>query len=240
MTANITLYFLQTSRAIRTAWLLEELGVPYNIEFSSRVNMKAPPEFIERSGNPLGRFPSIKDGDLCLYESGAIAEYLCEKYDTTHRLYPAQQPLRSRAQIWLHAAEATFLLHSMAIFYARGNFPPALKETNPDALAQMVKGMSVNVQRDLDWLEAELAKSSGPFILGAQVTIADTMMEFSIDMIMLYRLGIDGGGPWPRIEAWLQACHASDTYKRAVEKTGYSPSFSTPAPPSDGKHASML
>jgi len=221
MTAGITLYFLQTSRSIRTAWLLEELGIPYNVEFSDRVNMKAPQEFKERSGNPLGKFPSVKDGDLCLYESGAIAEYLCEKYDTSHRLYPSHQPLRSRAQIWLHAAEATFMLHGMAIYYTRNNFPSALRETNPDALTQMEQGMSVNVQHDLDWLEAELANSGGPFILGEQVTIADTMMEFGIDLFM-NRIGTGGGGPWPRVEAWLQACHESETYKRTVEKTGHS------------------
>lgn len=70
----VTLFFLQASRSIRTAWLLEELGVPYNVEFADRQNQKAPQEFKDRSGNPLGKFPSINDNGVNVYESGAITE----------------------------------------------------------------------------------------------------------------------------------------------------------------------
>ena len=69
-TPDITVYFLQASRCIRTVWLLEELGLPYKIEFADRVNKKAPPEFKQASGNPLGKFPVIRDGDLVVHESG--------------------------------------------------------------------------------------------------------------------------------------------------------------------------
>ena len=71
----ITLYFLQASRCIRTAWLLEELGLDYEVKFSDRTSAsKAPEDFKLASGNPLGKFPTIKDGDLIVYESGAISE----------------------------------------------------------------------------------------------------------------------------------------------------------------------
>lgn len=70
----ITLYFLQASRCIRTAWLLEALDLDYEVKFSDRVNMKAPEEFKLASGNPLGKFPTIKDGKLTVIESGAISE----------------------------------------------------------------------------------------------------------------------------------------------------------------------
>lgn len=72
---DITLYFLQASRCIRTAWLLEELGLDYNVKFWNRENNRAPQEAKNASGNPLGKFPTIKDGDLTIYESGAITEY---------------------------------------------------------------------------------------------------------------------------------------------------------------------
>lgn len=71
----ITLYFLQSSRCIRTAWLLEELGLDYELKFSDRTPAsKAPEDFKLASGNPLGKFPTIKDGDLVVHESGAISE----------------------------------------------------------------------------------------------------------------------------------------------------------------------
>lgn len=73
---DITLYFLQASRSIRTAWLLEELGVDYRLEFSERENKvkAAPAAFKQSCGDALGKFPTLKDGDLTLGESGAITE----------------------------------------------------------------------------------------------------------------------------------------------------------------------
>jgi glutathione S-transferase len=77
----ITLWFLQGSRCIRTAWLLEELDLEYDLKFSDRVEQQlpqdqiAPQDFKHSSGNPLGKFPTLQDGDLIIFESGAISEY---------------------------------------------------------------------------------------------------------------------------------------------------------------------
>ena len=70
----LTLYFLQASRSIRIAWLLEELGLDYEPIFYPRENNKAPSDFKSQSGNTLGKAPVLKDGELVLYESGAITE----------------------------------------------------------------------------------------------------------------------------------------------------------------------
>jgi glutathione S-transferase len=75
-TPNLTLYFLQASRSIRVAWLLEELNLPYESVFYPRINNKAPPNFKEDSGNALGKAPTLKDGELILSESGAITEFV--------------------------------------------------------------------------------------------------------------------------------------------------------------------
>lgn len=80
---TITLYFLQASRSIRIAWLLEELGLPYNVKCYDRVKQKAPAEFKEDASNPLGKAPYLIDDStdsirqkvkIELGESGAITE----------------------------------------------------------------------------------------------------------------------------------------------------------------------
>jgi len=71
--SGLKLYFLQASRSIRTAWQLEELGLDYEVEFSPRVNKAAPPEFKQKAGD-LGKFPTLVDNGLSIYESGAICE----------------------------------------------------------------------------------------------------------------------------------------------------------------------
>lgn len=72
---DITFYFLQASRAIRTAWLLEELELPYKLEFSPRApSGLAPDDFKAKVGTKIGKAPTIKDGKLIVQESAAIAE----------------------------------------------------------------------------------------------------------------------------------------------------------------------
>lgn len=79
---DITLYFLGASRAIRVAWLLEELNLPYELVSSPRSPAGVgPPEFKEKIPAPLKKSPTIKDGDLVVQESGAIVQlvycYIC-------------------------------------------------------------------------------------------------------------------------------------------------------------------
>ena len=73
---DITLYFLQASRSIRIAWLLEELGIEYKLHSWDRESSGlAPADFKQSSGALLGRAPVLKDGPLTIQESGAITEY---------------------------------------------------------------------------------------------------------------------------------------------------------------------
>lgn len=80
VSSDLTLYFLQASRSIRVAWLLEELGLPYKSIFYPREKNKAPASFKSDSGNTLAKAPALKDGDLLLAESGAISEYATIAY----------------------------------------------------------------------------------------------------------------------------------------------------------------
>jgi glutathione S-transferase len=215
--APVILYFLQASRSIRIAWLLEELELPYSIEFWDRVNNQAPQAFREACGNPLGKSPTIKDGDLTIYESGAIAEYLCETYDKEGRMLPRTQPLRSRVLQWVHAAEGIFLMHAIPVTYLRWFSPP-------DAdLETTEKGMGINVLKDLDWLDTELSKNHAGFLVGDTLTVADIMVHFSVQFIFARQLGTKGVDTtkWKHVNEWLTRCENTVSYMNAVDKSDY-------------------
>lgn len=175
---DITLYFLNSSRAIRVAWLLEELNLLYTLVASDRApNGLGPPEFKAKIPSPLGKSPTLADGDLVVVESGAIVEYLCEKYDSSKRLIPASGSARADVLAWIHASEATFAVHAMPILYARWNMP----EAHRDALPELERGMSRNIHNDFNWLEGVLVaqKDKGSqWIVGDSITAADIMMQF--------------------------------------------------------------
>ena len=136
-------------------------------------------------------------------------------------MLPENQHLRNRVRMFIHAAEGTLAVHGLSVLYARWNLPVEVKESHPKAVETMEAGLSVNVHKDLDWLEAELGRSTGSFLVGNSVTAADCMMLFSVQFIFARELGTKGGGPWPQIEVWVKRCEESLTYKEAVEKSGH-------------------
>lgn len=122
-------------------------------------------------------------------------------------------PARYKVLQWIHASEATYALHGLACLYARwfqvGGEPE-----------KTVEGLSKNVVRDFDYLEAELGKSGGKFLLGDSLTAADIMMHFSARFILLRELGTQGK-TWPKVNRWLDECEATESYQAAVKKTGH-------------------
>ncbi len=112
------------------------------------------------------------------------------------------------------------MLHALAITYTRWNAPKHVHEAGD--VETMEKGMSVNVQNDFNWLESELDRGSGKFLVGDEITAADVMMMFSVEFILARGLGTKGcDTKWPKTREWLQACKDTEAYRRAVEKTGY-------------------
>ena len=234
--SDITLYFLNSSRAIRVAWLLEELDLPYQAICADRApNGLAPPAFKSKIPNTLGKSPTIQDGDLVVTESGAILEYLCEIYDTKNRYLPIDPATRATIRQWLHAAEGTFMIHAIAILYLRWQMP----EEGQRMLPGIEERMSKNVRNDLAWLEATLKdqKEQGRgWIVGEEMSIADIQMQFryvmwflveawlitGIEFVFERKLGVDPGkNEFPEISSWLARTKKEGAYKKAVEKTDY-------------------
>lgn len=142
--------------------------------------------------------------------------YLCDAYDKQNKfLAPVGNPKRYAALQWVHAAEATWALHGLAILYARWNQKDGdVKKTE--------EGMGRNVVKDMDLLEQTLKDSPGKFLFGDEVSVADTMMHFSAVFILARELGGVKGEGYPRVVKYIQDCEGTPAYKRAVEKTGHS------------------
>ena len=100
----IKLYYAPRTRSVRIVWLLEELGLPYTLE---RVEFQPPARDFFVQKTPLGKLPTIEDGDVVMGESGAIVEYILERYGNGRLAPPIGSPLRPRFLQWLHFAEST-------------------------------------------------------------------------------------------------------------------------------------
>ena len=202
----ITVHHLNNSRSQRIVWLLEELGVPYQIESyrrDARTNL-APPEL--RSVHPLGKSPVIRDGDLVLAESGAIVEYLVERHGNGSLMPPRGTPEHVRYLHWMHFAEGTIMLHLLARLYLSRVGEPA------KALQARVEGM---IGDELDLVEAELGRSA--HLAGSEFSAADVQMMFPLEFSAFARLT---GERHPRLHDYLRRMQARPAYRRAVEKGG--------------------
>ena len=202
----IVVHHLNNSRSQRIVWLLEELGVPYQIESyrrDAKTNL-APPEL--RSVHPLGKSPVIRDGDLVLAESGAIVEYLVERHGNGSLMPPRGTPEHVRYLHWMHFAEGTIMLHLLARLYLSRVGEPA------KALQARVEGM---IGDELDLVEAELGRSS--HLAGSEFSAADVQMMFPLEFSAFARLT---GERHPRLHDYLRRMQARPAYRRAVEKGG--------------------
>lgn len=112
----------------------------------------------------------------------------------------------------MSASEGTFLTHALAIAYGSG--------AAPESSEKLAAGLAPQVHRDFDWLESELSRSNGKFLVGDRLTAADTMMSFSVAFIFKMGLGTKGR-EWPAVNAWLAHVESLPAYRRAVEKTGH-------------------
>ncbi|MEN0107022.1 MAG: glutathione S-transferase [Pseudomonas sp.] len=215
----ITVHHLNNSRSQRILWLLEEIGTPYEIKRYQRdaKTMLAPPEL--RAVHPLGKSPVITDGELTLAESGAIIEYLAERYGQA--LLPAAgTPDYLRCKYWLHFAEGSAMppLLLKLVFDTLERAPmPFFVKPIARGISQKMKGTYINPQlrQTLDYLEGELGKSQ--WFAGETFSAADIQMSFPLEAAAS-RAGLDASRP--RLKAFLERIHARPAYQRALERGG--------------------
>jgi glutathione S-transferase len=213
----ITVHHLNNSRSQRILWLLEELGLEYDIKYYQRnpETMLAPASL--RQIHPLGKSPVITDDALTLAESGAIIEYLVERYGEGRFAPPLDIPERLRYRYWLHYAEGSLMppLLIKLIFDQMEEKSPFLLRPIVRAISQSVRSSFIEPQitTHLDYLESELEHY--PWFAGDEFTAADIQMSFPLEAAA-ERAGLDASRP--KLMDWLDRIHARPAYQRAVKR----------------------
>ena len=214
----LTVHHLNNSRSQRVIWLLEEVGAPYEVKHYQRdaKTMLAPPEL--RAVHPLGKSPVITDGGDTVAETGAIVEYILDKYGQGRLTPPAGTPEKLRFTFWMHFAEGS-AMPPLVMTLLFGEIPkrtPAFVRPIARMIGKTVQQsyLGPQITAQLDLLEAELGRSA--YFAGAELSGADIMMSFPVEAAAS-RIGL---GARPKLTAWLAGVHARPAYQRALEKGG--------------------
>jgi glutathione S-transferase len=216
----ITLHHLNNSRSQRILWLLEELGIPYQIKRYQRdpKTMLAPPAL--KAVHPLGKSPVITDGDRVIAESGVIIDYLVQTYGEGRLLPPAGSEDRLRYQYWLQYAEGSAmppLLLKLVFNKIQSSKMPFFAKPIVNALVNKTNAQFIDpqIKLHLDYMESELAQRA--WFAGHEISAADIQMSFPLEAAAS-RGGLDRR--YPKLTAFLNSIHARPAYQRALEKGG--------------------
>jgi glutathione S-transferase len=214
----ITVHHLNNSRSQRVLWLLEELGLSYDLVKYERdpKTMLAPASL--RAVHPLGKSPVITDGDATLAESGAILEYLVETHGKG-ALMPAPGTAAYRSyRYFMHYAEGSLmplLVMKLVFGRVRSDAPFVIRP-----IARMIAGkvsrrfLDPNLAAHVGFLAGHLAKHT--WFAGDAFTAADIQMSFAIEgVVARSRDGIP-----PQLPEWLARIQARPAYRRAIERGG--------------------
>lgn len=216
----IVLHHLENSRSHRIVWLLEELGVDYEIKRYLRDPQSGLAPDSLRAVHALGKSPVISDGDAVVAESGAIVEHLMDRYDDVGLRPAADTAERAAFTYWLHYAEGTFMpLMIVSLLLGRIGQAPMPFFAKPIARGIVAKVrdayLDPNVSRNLDYLESTLARSL--WFCGEDFTAADIQMSFCLDAAEVRANLRDG---YPRLAACLDRMRERPAYRAALEKGG--------------------
>ena len=220
----IKVHHLDHSRSQRVLWMLEELNLPYQlVNYQRDAKTWLAPQAL-RDIHPLGKSPVLQDDALVLAESGAILDYLADRYDSSRQLspelLPAQAPERVRYRYWMHYAEGSAMPPLlMSLVFARVRKAPMPFFAKPIARGIADKVMKTFVgpqlKLHLDWMEREL--SAAPWFAGERFTAADIQMSFPIQAAASRAGSMEA---YPKLQGFLQRIAQRPAYRRAVERGG--------------------
>ncbi|HEX6865870.1 MAG TPA: glutathione S-transferase [Caulobacteraceae bacterium] len=201
----IVVHHLNESRSQRILWLLEELGLDYEIRKYERdpATRLAPAEL--KAVHPLGKSPVISDGDRVIHESGAIIDYII-RWHGGGRLAPEpDKAAYDEYQMWLHYAEGSAMLPLMLFMYVM---------RLGDAAAPLHPRIESEIANHLGYIDQSL--SGKPFLLGEELSGADIQMSFIPEVAKAF-----GKLPaYPNMAAWIERLHARPAWQTALEKGG--------------------
>lgn len=200
----LTLHFAPNSRAVRTLWLLEELGLPYELN-----RMDFHPKDLKsdahRARHPLGRIPVLEDGDIMIFESGAIAEYIIERHKNGGLKPSVDAPNFPDYLQWFHYCEGMVMPPINTIVVQTILLPPERRDET--ALGQAQRLLAKAVQPVEDGMQ-------GKDYLAGDFSAADTMLGHSI--MMAERMGIVTD-EHPNLKAYIQRLKARPALQKAFE-----------------------
>ncbi|GBR11796.1 glutathione S-transferase [Acetobacter oeni] len=215
----IIVHHLENSRSQRVLWLLEELGLPYEIRFYKRdpKTMLAPPSL--RKIHPLGKSPIITDGDITLAESGAIIEYILDRYGEGRLRPPRDTPEYRQFIYWLHYAEGSAMppLVLKLIFSMLPSRVPFFLRPFAALISKGVQDRLIDpeLKRHSDFWEQSLTKTE--WFAGPDFTATDIQMSFPLEAASSRSGAVR---KLPHVNAFLQKIHARPACQRALKKGG--------------------
>ena len=201
----IKVHHLNNSRSQRILWLLEELGAPYEIVPYTRMSPipLAPPEL--KAVHPLGKSPVITEDGNTIAESGAIIEYILDKYGSGRLRPQAGSSDHVKYVEWMHYAEGSamlpMLMHMYLGFLGEGAAP-----LRPRVDSEIANHLSYIAN----------ALKGREFIVGQELTGADIQIVFVLEAANASGLLKD----YPALAEYLARMQARPAYKRAIEKGG--------------------
>lgn len=202
---TLIVHHLNNSRSQRILWLLEEIGVPYEIRHHQRdpATNLAPPELL--AVHPLGKSPVIEDDGRTVYESAAICEYLCERHGGGHLVPPRGSDDHVRYTEFMHFAEGSAMTPILLSLYT---------SRLGEAAAVLTPRIEQQLESHFAYMESELG--DGGFWVGDSLTAADIMLSFPAEVAVMQGRAADK----PKLAAFVNWLHARPAWQRAREKGG--------------------